>query len=58
MADGAQLREAWKFRDFRILMISRMVSNIGNGITPVALSFGVLDLQGSDGRSLSIGQTQ
>ena len=49
-----QLRELWKVRDFRILLSSRIVSNIGNGMAPVALAFGVLDLPGGDASSLSI----
>ena len=54
MAERSQLREVWAIRDFRRLMYSRLVSNIGNGITPVALSFGVLELEGARGTSLSI----
>lgn len=53
-ADRGQLRELWAIRDFRVLMLSRLVSNIGNGITPVALSFGVLGLPGGNGSSLSL----
>lgn len=53
-ADRGQLRELARIRDFRILLLSRLVSNLGNGITPVALSFGVLGLDGGNGRSLSI----
>ena len=53
-ADRGQLRELWRIRDFRVLLLSRLVSNLGNGITPVALSFGVLGLEGGNGRSLSI----
>lgn len=48
------MAEAWAIPEFRRLMYSRLVSNIGNGITPVALSFGVLDLEGANGTSLSI----
>lgn len=53
-ADRRQLRAVWEIRQYRRLMYSRLVSNIGNGITPVALSFGVLELDGASGRSLSI----
>lgn len=49
-----QLRALWKIRDFRILLTSRIVSNVGNGMAPVALAFGVLDLPGGDAGSLSI----
>ena len=50
-ADRGQLRELWRIRDFRVLLLSRLVSNLGNGITPVALSFGVLGLEGGTGRN-------
>lgn len=49
-----QLRELAKIRDFRILLTSRIISNIGNGMAPVALAFGVLDLPGGNASSLSI----
>lgn len=49
-----QIRELWKVRDFRKLLLSRIISNIGNGMAPVALAFGVLDLPGGDAQSLSI----
>ena len=49
-----QLRELAKVRDFRILLASRFISNIGNGMAPVALAFGVLDLPGGNAESLSI----
>lgn len=49
-----QLAELWKVRDFRVLVTSRIVSNIGNGMAPIALAFGVLDLPGGNAGSLSI----
>jgi len=49
-----QLRELAQVRDFRILLASRFISNVGNGMAPVALAFGVLDLPGGDAGSLSI----
>jgi MFS family permease len=34
--------------------MARFVSNLGNGLSPIAISFGVLSLPGSDGRTLSL----
>ena len=51
---GGEVRELLRIRDFRTLLLSRLVSNLGNGITPIALSFAVLDLPGGNGTSLSI----
>lgn len=53
-ADRGDVRELLRIADFRTLLASRLVSNLGNGITPIALSFAVLDLPGGDGTSLSI----
>jgi MFS family permease len=39
---------------YRRLFIARTVSNLGNGIAPIALAFGVLDLPGATPTSLSI----
>lgn len=39
---------------YRKLFIARLVSNIGNGIAPIAIAFGVLDLPGATATSLSI----
>jgi hypothetical protein len=36
------------------LAISRFISNVGNGISPIALAYGVLSLPGADGKDLSI----
>lgn len=49
-----QVRELWRNSDFRKMFASRVVSNIGNGMTPIALAFGVLDLPGGNAGSLSI----
>jgi len=48
------LTTLWAHRPFRRLFLARFISNIGNGITPVALAFGVLSLEGSSGASLSL----
>lgn len=39
---------------YRRLFIARLISNMGNGIAPIALAFGVLDLPGSTPTSLSL----
>lgn len=39
---------------YRRLFIARTISNLGNGITPIALAFGVLDLPGTTPASLSV----
>ncbi len=56
MAAGVrgEWRELWAIRGYRRVMWSRIVSNLGNGITPIALAFGVLDIDGANGKSLSL----
>ena len=49
-----QLRNLKTHRGFTSLAISRFISNVGNGISPIALAYGVLSLEGADGRDLSI----
>lgn len=49
----AEVRELWKVREFRVVFASRVISNLGNGMAPIALAFGVLSLEGTDARSLS-----
>ncbi|MFA7324681.1 MAG: MFS transporter, partial [Candidatus Nanopelagicales bacterium] len=39
---------------YRRLLVSRFISNLGNGMAPIALAFGVLALPGTDATSLSI----
>lgn len=41
-------------RNYRLLFLARLISNIGNGIAPIAIAFGVLGLPGSTPTSLSI----
>ena len=48
------LKKVWAVRNLRRLVISRFVSNLGNGLAPVAVSFGVLELPNGDGKSLSL----
>ena len=47
------LKTLWKIKRFRILLTARTLSNIGNGMSPIAMAFGVLALPGSNASSLS-----
>ena len=47
------LSNLWSIRGFRLLITARFISNIGNGMAPIALAFGVLPLPGATGTSLS-----
>ena len=49
-----QLRDLRAHKGFSSLAISRFISNVGNGVSPIALAYGVLSLPGSTGRDLSI----
>jgi MFS family permease len=49
-----QLRELREFKGFSSLAFSRFISNVGNGVSPIALAYGVLSLPHSTGRDLSI----
>ncbi len=49
-----ELRELWRIPRYRILLAARFVSNVGNGMAPIALAFGVLSLDGADAGSLSL----
>ena len=48
------LKAVWAVRNLRILVLARFISNLGNGLAPVAVSFGVLDLPGGNGKTLSL----
>ena len=50
----SQLNELRTHSGFSALSLSRFISNIGNGISPVALTFGVLALPGATAKDLSI----
>ena len=50
----SELRELSADGRYRKLFIARTISNLGNGIAPIALAFGVLALPGTDATSLSI----
>jgi MFS family permease len=43
----------WAMPLFRRLLGARAISNFGNGMAPIAMSFGVLDLPGANATSLS-----
>lgn len=49
-----EIRELGRNTRFRRLVAARVVSNLGNGLTPIALAFGVLELDGADAGSLSL----
>lgn len=53
MSNG-NLRELWAIRRYRPLLASRFVSNLGNGVAPIALAFGVLGLPDGSPTGLSI----
>ena len=48
------LKAVWSVRNLRILVMARFISNLGNGLAPVAISFGVLALPGGNGKTLSL----
>lgn len=50
------LRELRTVPHFYQLFLARTISNFGNGISPVALAFGVLGIAGADAASLSLVQ--
>ena len=50
----SQLRTLRGHKGFTSLAISRFISNVGNGVSPIALAYGVLSLPGADGKDLSI----
>jgi MFS family permease len=49
-----QLREVRGYPGFTGLAISRFISNVGNGVSPIALAYGVLSLPDATGKDLSI----
>ena len=50
----AQLRDLKGHHGFTSLAVSRFISNLGNGVSPIALAYGVLSLPGATGKDLSI----
>lgn len=51
------LRELSRFPGFLSLILSRFISNVGNGLSPIALAYGVLSLKGATGTDLSLVMT-
>jgi MFS family permease len=49
-----QLRDLRSHSGFTSLAISRFISNVGNGVSPIALAYGVLSLPHATGKDLSI----
>jgi MFS family permease len=47
-------RALWGNANYRRLFAARTISNLGNGIAPIALAFGVLELPGTTPTSLSL----
>lgn len=43
-----------RIANYQRLVLSRFISNLGNGMAPIALAFGVLSIPGTDATSLSI----
>ena len=50
----SDVRTLARYEGFTKLASARFISNVGNGITPVALSFGVLGLPGGSASQLSL----
>ena len=50
----AQLQDLRSHKGFSSLAISRFISNVGNGVSPIALAYGVLSLPNATGKDLSI----
>jgi MFS family permease len=50
----SQFRDLRGHKGFTGLAISRFISNVGNGVSPIALAYGVLNLSHATGRDLSI----
>lgn len=53
----SDLRELSRFPGFLPLIFSRFISNVGNGLSPIALAYGVLSLKGATGTDLSLVMT-
>lgn len=50
----SQLASLWQVAGYRRLLIARFISNLGNGMAPTALAFGILALKGATPSSLSL----
>jgi MFS family permease len=51
------LRDLSRFPGFLPLILSRFISNVGNGLSPIALAYGVLSLKGATATDLSLVMT-
>lgn len=51
---SADIRALGSYSGFKKLAVARFISNVGNGITPIALSFGVLGLPNGSASQLSL----
>lgn len=49
-----ELLEILALKHVRKLLAARLISNFGNGLSPIALAFGVLDLPGATAKTLSL----
>lgn len=50
----AQIRDLHRHEGFTWLAVARFISNLGNGLSPIALAYGVLSIPGANGRDLSL----
>ena len=48
-----QLKNLSSHEGFSMLVSARLISNVGNGLSPIALAYGVLSLPSADGSDLS-----
>lgn len=53
----SDLRELSRFPGFLPLILSRFISNVGNGLSPIALAYGVLSLKNATATDLSLVMT-
>jgi predicted MFS family arabinose efflux permease len=50
---SSQFSQLWRITGYRRLLIARLISNLGNGMAPTAMAFGILALEGATPSSLS-----
>ena len=53
----SSLKELSRSPGFLPLILARFISNLGNGLSPIALAYGVLSLKGATGTDLSLVMT-
>lgn len=49
-----EIKELKKYKGFTPFISARFISNFGNGLSPIALAYGVLSIPGTDGGDLSL----